>query len=510
VPAIHLNRADAYCQLGDLDAAERELAQIKETDAIRLRLRLVQGYVAASRNKLEAATRLFSEAGMLSETATDKRDLDYRWRAFLELARLHHRAGRPDAAEQAYFDAIDTVEKLRGTADGIELRPGVLARRIQPYHELLSLLVKQGQRRWIDALAVAESIHARSWLDAVLSRTPRGPTTSKQALRNARIQRLPALTARPLSGPELIARVGAREALVFVATGSTAWRAHVVTGQVTFQQLPASAAAAVADYRAHPGDHAVAERAAAVLIPQNLQRSEQPLYIVASGMLADQPLADVLFAGLQRNGRYLMEDRPISYLPGLAALRCAPGLWEEDLQIIIGDSRGDLPKAREEATRLAAAMGTKPSVGAGATRVAVVPAGRASLLHMAVHGSSTQLGRAVVLADGDLPAADVLDLGLGPRLAVLTGCATAISPDRESWAAFPSAFLAAGSRHVIATMRSVDDGKAAELTKAFYAQLAANRSPIHSLTNAQRQLAGKLPVEDWASFGAWGDAGCLP
>jgi tetratricopeptide (TPR) repeat protein len=507
--AIRLNRAYGLCQLRDPDAAEHELALIQETQWIRPKLRLVKGYVAASRNGFETAMRMFSEAGLFSKNDNNKLEPDYRWRAFLELARLHRRAGRAELAKQAYREAIETAEHLRGTASTIELRPWVLASRALPYYELLSLLVDQG--RGVEALAVAESLHARSWLDAVLSRAPGGPATTEQALQTARIQQRLATSARSRSGPELMNQIGAREALIFVAASPTAWRAHVVGGQVTFQQLPASTAAIVEAYRTSPDDRAAAERAAAVLIPDDLQRGEQPLYIVASGTLADQTLADVMFAGLQRSGRYLIEDRPIAYLPGLVALQCATGPWEENRQVFIGDSRGDrpLPKAREEVTKLAAEMQAHPAVGAAATRAAVQPAGRAGLLHIAVHGSSTQLGRAIAFADGDLTAADVLELGLGPRLAVLTGCRTGISFDHESWGAFPSAFLAAGSRYVIATLRSVDDGEAAELTRAFYAQ-PAGWSPIHRLAAAQRQLARQLPVEAWASFGAWGNAECAP
>jgi CHAT domain-containing protein len=103
----------------------------------------------------------------------------------------------------------------------------------------------------------------------------------------------------------------------------------------------------------------------------------------------------------------------------------------------------------------------------------------------------------------------VVDLDIGPRLAVLMGCATAIGLDDEFWGALPSAFLAAGSRHVVATFRTVEDRQAARVTEAYYAQ-ASLASPIHRLAAAQRELIGLLPVAAWASFGAWGNAECAP
>jgi CHAT domain-containing protein len=90
---------------------------------------------------------------------------------------------------------------------------------------------------------------------------------------------------------------------------------------------------------------------------------------------------------------------------------------------------------------------------------------------------------------------------------VLAGCATADSADVESWSGFPSAFLAAGSRYVIATTRSVRDDAAAAVMQAFYAQPAA-LDPIARLAAAQRVVAARVPATTWASFTAWGVSDC--
>jgi tetratricopeptide (TPR) repeat protein len=496
--AIRLDRADALSQLGRIDAADRELAAAEaelapdaHADA-RTKLRLVEGYMAARRGDLSTAEALFHRVDHVND--------DYRWRIALELARLYRAKRHPEQAEQAYREAIEIIEQLRGAAAGVELRPWLLARREQPYVELLALLVEQ--QRGIEALAIAESLHARAWLDVVLGQQPPNDGSAELALTAARIrQRLDVKSAPPLDGTALMATIGDREALVFLTLGLVTWRAHVSRGCAVFDELPSDALAVAHRFILAPGDLAANLRAAAALLPPDLSSSGEPLYIVATG-----PLADVPFAALRWQRRYLVDDRPIARLPGLAALR-APVSTSDERALVIGDSRGDLPEAAREVRKLAAAMGVTASVGAAASRHMLASARGARLLHIAVHGAATSAGRALVLADGNLTAADVLDAGLDPQLVVLSGCATAASDDAESWDGFPSAFLAAGSRYVVATLRSVDDVAAARVIEAYYAQPAA-LDPIERLAAAQRQLASSLPVAAWASFAAWGSPGC--
>jgi len=93
-----------------------------------------------------------------------------------------HESARTDdvAAERYYHAAIDAAEAVRGATGARELRPWVLARRAGPYVELLGFLAERG--RGLDALQVAESLHARTWLDAALGR----PATAAGSLQAAR------------------------------------------------------------------------------------------------------------------------------------------------------------------------------------------------------------------------------------------------------------------------------------------------------------------------------------
>src|SRR5262249_31590707 len=95
--------------------------------------------------------------------------------------------------------------------------------------------------------------------------------------------------------------------------------------------------------------------------------------------------------------------------------------------------------------------------------------------------------------------------GIAPRVAVLAGCATAASSDEEGWGAMPSAFLVAGTRTVVATLRPVADDDAARVMTAFY-DARGDEHPAIALANAQRDLAAHASPRGWASFAVWGNA----
>lgn len=527
--ALPLNRATALSQLGRLDEAERVLDDIRAradkdlSSSQQERLHLVAGYLAARRHKPEEAAQHFNQAA-LDEDDEEVFDGEYRWRARYELALAYRATGKLEQAEEALRAAIATTEKLRSRSAQLELRPWILAHRSSPHRELLSLLIEL--RRHEEALAVAESLHTRAWLDAVLATRPDDTADHAATVASAR-KLVAAKTAPPPTSSELMAAIGDREALVYLFLGSAIWRAHVRDGAVTFAQLPPSAAKLISELRANP-DSPSRAKASAILLPADLSRSREPLYIVAhgdgdpdapsgssSGTGAD--LAAFPFAALLLGGRPIIATRPIARLPGLAALRCrasgsTASTWD-DRAVFLGNSRGDLPEAEREVKQQSARHPRSTAhVGPSATRRALDSARGADLLHVAVHGVSTPSGQALQLADAKPTAADILAAGIDPRLVVLSGCATAVSAAPEAWNGFPSAFLAAGSRYVIATLRSVGDAEAAQVIDAYYQQ-PATLTPIHRLAAAQAQLATSSHADApstraWASFSAWGNAEC--
>jgi tetratricopeptide (TPR) repeat protein len=487
--SIPFNRAAALSTLGRDDEALALLAALPSTEHDHPMFQLITGTAAARRGDTNAAL------AHLGRLPVDEVSSDYAVSVEVELAHVYRAQDRLVDAERALRRAIERVESLR-VRGSLELRPWILAHRATPYEALIELLAEQD--RAADALAVIESLHARAWLDATTTTAAAAPAVPADPAPGP--PRSPAATA-PLDRAVLLERLGDREALVFLDLGSTAWRAHVAGGVVRVERVPATAFAAVDAFRGAPDDLVAAAAAAALLLPPELTAGDRPLTIVASGRFSDLP-----FPALRRGSRLLIDDRAIARLPGLAAMQCqlhAAG----GPPVFIGNAAGDLPHAAAEVRALAAAHHVPARLGAAATRAAVLASRDAAWLPLAGHGEVGPEGGALSLRDGSFAAAAVLREQLAPAVVVLAGCSTATGADLESWSGFPSAFLAAGSRFVIATTRSVADAAAAAVVQAFYAQPAA-LDPIARLAAAQRVVAARVPATTWASFAAWGVSGC--
>lgn len=486
--SIELNLAFALARLDRPHDAERALTIEPENGDAR-RVALVRGYIAARRDDIVGAEKLFTEAALEND------ELDYRWQVANELGRAYERAHQAARAEARYQDAIHAIEKLRAETETPELRPWVLRRRIEPYRALVELYAEQG--RGLDALSVAESLHARAWQDVVIG-TPPTTLAAEAGRRFAGFDPGPA--AEPLTQDELLAKLAGREAVVLLDAGDATWRLHAAGGAVDVARLSPANLDAIARFRLDPDDLAAGRAAAAALLPPDLAARTGPIYIVANNGLATLP-----FPALRVGDRRLVDVRTPIRLPGLALLGCADGAWP-DPPVYLGDSLPGvdaLPAAAAEVRRLG---GAAALVGDAAKRAALRRAAHANLLHVAVHTELRNGAGALRLSDGVFTAAMVLDEKIGPRTAVLAGCATAASADAESFGGFPSAFLAAGSRHVIATLVPVEDTQAATFMRA-YSDQPASLSPAERLARAQRALASR-PAAEWASWSAWGDDAC--
>jgi tetratricopeptide (TPR) repeat protein len=488
VTAANLNLAQAERALGHAEAAQRHLDALPESLHGESEVSYVRGMLAANRGDAEAADRLLATA------ATEAPDEDFAWRIEYERAVLAERAGDLARAEQRYAEAIDIVERIRSRS-ALEMRPWILMSRRDPYEALFAMLASQDRNH--DALVIAEKLHARTWLDALVETAdPR----ARPQLNSA------GTAARPLSTDELSAATRDREVLIFVRARREWWRIHVDGARVELAKLPADTEQLVAAWD-NPDEAALAERLGALLLPDDLAASDRPLYIVAPDRLATLP-----FAALRRSHRYLIDERPVVRLPGLAALRCKPATFDGSVRAaLFADSLADRPlhHARAEVVHARFVTGGRALVGADATVAAVERAGRAPLLHLSVHAVVDATGGALELADGRLTAADIISRGIAPRVAVLAGCATGASDDAEGWGALPSALLAAGTRTVVATLRPVQDAHAAKVMTAFY-ELRGHQHPAIALAAAKRKLAhapgNPAPPHMWAWFAVWGAA----
>ena len=222
------------------------------------------------------------------------------------------------------------------------------------------------------------------------------------------------------------------------------------------------------------------------------------------------------------------EDSPlgsrliVTYLPTLAGLiemRSRAGL-ERDGLVAFGlgfehDPRGwpHLPRAVEEASRVAAATGGRAVPEPEATKAAVVTAlKQARWVHLATHGvhdASAPAFQRIILSgeagsEGELAAHEVLGLDLrGLDVVSLSACETALGrfDQADNIRGLPASLMIAGASVVVGTLWPVRDSPSADFFEAFYTELARDHDALRAFGEAQRAIRARYPNHaDWGAF----------
>jgi len=387
----------------------------------------------------------------------------------------------------------------------------LLDRRREPYEALFRLHARAGDSR--RAIEVFERAKARTFLDAFIRATS---TTTGDAgdisLLHESTQRLdglqallpamsksPAVEVRPID--PVLAAVGNRNVLMYFEAGDELWLVTILGGRRQLHQLSTSDAHVrrlVERFLTSPDEPAPAATLGdALLPPAALPQPGATLHIVTDGSLGRVP-----FASLRPRGRILVRDYTISFVPSLNALyaadKRAPIAYGPP--VVLGDPRGDLPAAARESVDVATRLGVASFVGVAATRRHLQQAAHARVLHLSTHTGIGARGPWAAMADGDVGAAVLISQGIQPRLAVLATCASAAKEGRDMWGSLASAFLAAGSQGVLASLWSVDDKDAREFITRFYDEGGADDS-AGALARTQRALldSGK-PASFWMPY----------
>ncbi len=221
-------------------------------------------------------------------------------------------------------------------------------------------------------------------------------------------------------------------------------------------------------------------------------------------------------------GATLLDQAAVYYAP---SARLAMQLGQGDRRtdwpraLVVGDTNGDLPRAREEATEIGKILGVQPLIGDDATLDAVfAQLPDADLVHFACHGYLRLWDpglSAVRLASDDLTANDIRRFGVRCDLVVLSGCDTGYELGLREPLGLPSALLAAGARTAIGSLWPVNDEATKELFIRFFAELASSGAKDDS-DEIARSVAGCLRVAElalretrperyyWAPFSAIG------
>lgn len=225
------------------------------------------------------------------------------------------------------------------------------------------------------------------------------------------------------------------------------------------------------------------------------------------------PLQPIDFHALPLAGEPLLARHTVTYSLDLGSRPPAP-LPGRPAALLVADSEGNLPAAREEGETVGAAIRSwgrgwslKRLDGRAAEAGAVSRALAGSdLFHFAGHGSFAGFAgwdSALRLADGSrLTLSDLLALRRVPAWVVLSACDSGHSSAQTpgEGIGFAQAFVLAGAQGVIAATRQVDDRTARDLIGELYRGWQPGADLGSQLRRAQLACRERDPAADWASF----------
>ena len=273
------------------------------------------------------------------------------------------------------------------------------------------------------------------------------------------------------------------------------------------------------------------------LLPFEALQNSHAQYLLTSVAISYAPSATVLDA-LRRRDRQQESPRPflgvgdVAYenqggkgnrIPASETLR---GRFVRSFADFVGMPLHDLPQTREEVESISRIVGkgAETLFGASATESAFKkePLNQFRVLHLAVHGFADPLypeRSALVLGadpktgeDGLLQVREIKKLRLSADLTTLSACDTGVGKlqGEEGVSDLAEAFLAAGSKTVVASLWSADDTFASALMERFYQRLALGEETSLALRGAKLDLLTKYGEQVspfyWAGFVAIGDA----
>lgn len=370
------------------------------------------------------------------------------------------------------------------------------------------------ERDFAASLHVAERAKARAFHDAFIHNvsaadaraTPgRSWNASLASDRLEALERiLPAAgesVVAPLPMPtQVIDAVGDRHVLVYFQAGDELSLVKIARRRVDVRSLgnAAEIQRLAERFGATPDDAQLAAALGARLLPASwLPPSGETLYLVP-----DRALGTVPFAALRLHDRWVADTYVMSYLPSASALRALERLETpaSAAAVVMGDPLGDLPGAREEARWVASHLGVTARTGANATRQALTGGSAGGLLHLAAHTWLGPGGPWLGLADGRVNTSTIMAERIRPAIAILASCSGAATRGAGYWGSWGAAFLASGTRSVVAALWSVGDAHSREFIVKFYEQGGAT-DPAGALARTQRAFiqAGR-PPSFWSPF----------
>ena len=403
------------------------------------------------------------------------------------------------SAEDAFRQATNIVEDMWSTNP----MASFLEDRWSPYQSLFALQIKRNALR--DAFETVIRAQGRMFLAKAIGTNGSSATTECQDhLRSPREMVDSSPLARPLGVEETREGLRGRHVLNYFV-GADHMRLLVIDdGQISLASVDVDVDELdrrVTEFLTAPDGGAAEQLGKLLLPPDVINAAPQRFYVIPAG-----PLLRLSFAALVVDGRRVVSRHDIVYAPsatGLAHLATAAA-GPTSTPVLLDDARNNLRHSAEEAHAVVSSVNAIQKTGRDATIAALRAAANTALLHVIGHSGVDRDGGYLVLADGQVSAADILRWGIRPRLAILPTCASAATSKHDMWGSLAVAFLAAGSVDVVATLFSVEDAAAVAFTKAFYEHQGAH-DPVSAVAAAQRaMMAGNHPTSVWSAFIAVG------
>ena len=415
-------------------------------------------------------------------------------------------AGDAAGAERVLREAFDAVVALRDGHQVEEARRGLPAGLRQTAEALVPLALARGDRA--AAFAIIEETQRRDFRDHLLA-----PLTDAPAIGGAPSRDLAALfgavrrteaARRRLDSPVATAPGPHAPAIVgFWSDAAAVYRLTAPGGVPAIERIADRAwiEARVDAARAAPEGPAAAELGARLFPPAVLPPREAPLVIVP-----DPALAGLGFAALPVGTAPLVAHHTLAIAPSFATA----WTWAERAggppgpAVVLGDPARDLPGAAAEAAAVATRLGVTAQLGPAADRAALEAAAHAGVLHVAAHAGVAGSATVLQLADGDVTVAELVALGLAPRVAVVASCASAAQREDAMWSSTAAALAVAGARAVVGALRSLDDATTRAIVDDFYAAGGAVDAAPALATAQRRARARGVPATAWAFLVVYG------
>ena len=500
VLALDLGRLEeARATFAEAFARAREAGNAREMLQARL-------YGAETKLRLRDAAEAARDFRDAHADAVALETIEDQWKALYGLARAETLLGDDTAATRHLREAAERIEEIRDAIRLPSLKSDFFNDKREVFDALIAMRLRHGAQVQ-ELFDLIERGHSRGWRERLALRS----RIDLRSVQNA------------LPGDALLLDYWTSSfGAAVVAVTRTSARVHRV--RVDRDAIRAFVAALARGDKPLPP------------APQLLSLSIDKPHLL---IVTDGPLAALPFELLRANGRMLVEQHDITYLPTAALLlrqkhdvgRFAPP-WTTELRAF-GDplfasaaleNARRLPASAREVRTIASIVGGKSILHLGEDNRSdyLQRQSTAPLLHIATHAfadpGAIERSRIVFSATRPNGPATYLflkeayDLPLSHvQLAVLSACDTERGRMRagEGIENFSRAFLAAGAESTVTTLWRVPDTTTAAFMRVFYHHLQRGASRAESLQRAKlRFIQSRAPLNEpryWAAFVLTGD-----